>query len=125
MALELFKVDSTDYTNNIINESYEVQDNDVYQSWTDANFITHREKVRTKVEGKFTMRFRSLSTYQNFVTYMASKKTTGSYYPCSVYCNNTRTKKTVNLFVTWAPKAIQRPDMVMDYGEFDVTISEV
>lgn len=124
MALNLFVVGSTDYTNNIINESYDVQKTDVFETWTDANYKIHRETIRTRIEGSFTMRFLSLASYQAFVSHMAQQKTSGGYYSCTIWSNNTQESNTAELFIEWAPKAVQRPDLVMDYSEFTVNVTE-
>ena len=42
--------DLTDY---IVQDSYDVNSNDVYESWKDGNMMEHRIIVASKVKGKF------------------------------------------------------------------------
>lgn len=126
MALVLFKVGDTDYTNNIVMDSYDVQKNDMYVEWTDADWHDHQPMVRTRVEGSFTMKFRTLASYEAFVADLASKKETGRYYVgCRLWCNNTLTLETVGIYIDYAPVLTQRPSLQMDYLEFEVSVKEV
>lgn len=124
MALNLFLLGANDYTNNIINETYDVQKEDVYVSWTDGNFIDRREITRTRIVGKFTMRFRTLASYEAFVADLSSAKTSGGYYACTIWANNTVDSNSANLFISMSPVAHQKPNLVMDYQEFEVTVKE-
>lgn len=42
-----------DLTNYIVNDSYEINAKDVFESWKDGNMVEHRVIVSTKVEGSF------------------------------------------------------------------------
>ena len=50
-------IGETDYTANIVAGSYEVNSNDVYESWKDGNMLEHRIIVASKVNGKFSVAF--------------------------------------------------------------------
>lgn len=124
MALPLFTLDGTDYTNNIINGTYDVSQNDVYEEWTDANHVIHQHTMRTRYEGQFTMRFRTLASYEAFVADMAAHKTAGNKYTVTVWANNTLTSKEVEAFMEWHPVPTQKENLVFDYGEFSVSLKE-
>jgi hypothetical protein len=124
MALELFVLDGTDYTNNIINDTYDVNNNDVEETWTDGNYVEHFEVVRTRLEGRFTLRFRSLASYEAFVADYASKKQADGLCSCKLWSNKTLAHKTGNVKLTFAPVPMQKSNLVMDYHEFNVTVRE-
>lgn len=124
MALPLFTLDGTDYTNNIINGTYDVNQNDVYEEWTDANHVIHQHTMRTRYEGQFTMRFRTLASYEAFVADMAAHKTSGNKYTVTVWANNTLTSKEVEAFMEWHTVPTQKENLVFDYGEFSVSLKE-
>lgn len=46
-------VNNTDITNYIIEGSYQMDSNDIYESWKDGNMREHRIIVAHKVNGKF------------------------------------------------------------------------
>lgn len=124
MALQLFVLGGTDYTNNIINGTYDVNNNDVEEIWTDGNHVEHPEIVRTRLEGKFTLRFRTLASYEAFVADYTSKKQANGLCSCKLWSNKTLAHKTGNVKFTFAPVPMQKNNLVMDYQEFNVTVRE-
>ena len=124
MALNLFVLNGVDYTSNILNETYDVHKNDVSEEWTDADYVDHKETVRTRIEGTFTMRFRSLVQYEAFVQKIAESKASDQTFPCVIWANNTLDSNEADLFIKFAPKAVQKANLVMDYREFEVTVKE-
>lgn len=56
-------VDLTEY---ITAPSYDVNNVDVTEDWTDSNWTTHRIVPRTKVSGKFNMLFKDIESYNKF-----------------------------------------------------------
>lgn len=123
--LILFKVGSTDYTASILNdETYKVKKNDEFDVWRDANRVEHRKKVRTRVAGSFNLKFRDEASYTSFLTTLAAEKQAEEYYPCSIYCNNTKTVENVNLFINFEPVLIQESSMQLRFKEFPVEVRE-
>ena len=51
----LFKIDSTDLTEWEDKEQHSVNQEEVYASWTDGNYIEHREVVRTRISGSVVL----------------------------------------------------------------------
>lgn len=60
-------VDLTEY---ITAPSYDVNNIDVTEDWTDSNWTTHRIVPRTKISGKFNMLFRDVESYNKFYNLM-------------------------------------------------------
>lgn len=48
-----FVVGGQDFTDYIVENSYDVNTEDVYESWQDGNMLEHRIIVASKVKGKF------------------------------------------------------------------------
>jgi len=67
----------TDITKYIIKDTYEVNTEPVYESWTDGNFHEHRIYVRDRLSGSFDVIFfdDDNGAYQDFLTLLASATT--------------------------------------------------
>lgn len=123
--LILFKVGTTDYTANILNdETYNVRKDDVFDVWEDANRVEHRNIVRTRVAGSFNLKFRDEASYTSFLTTLAAAKQAEGYYSCSIYCNNTKTVENVNLFISFEPVLVQESSMQLSFKEFALEVRE-
>ena len=61
-------VGSTMYelTPNLDKKRYEVNKRRIYQEWTDANWIDHRETVRTRVTGRVHFGFKTTAARDSF-----------------------------------------------------------
>lgn len=77
MSEILATVAGTDITKYIIKDTYEVNSEPVYESWTDGNFHEHRIYIRDRVKGKFDVIFfdEDNGAYQDFLTLLASATT--------------------------------------------------
>lgn len=122
--MNLFLIGTKNYSNNILNDTFSVHDEALFNEWTDGNYTTHRDYLRNKASGTFTMRFRKLSEYEEFVNRLGNKRTSGGYYVCTVHCNNTNTTKTCNLFIKTTAVLHQKENLVFDYGEVAVEVEE-
>jgi len=107
----LVKINDTDITQYILSETYDMNQSDVYVEWTDANYIDHRNIVRTRVEGKFEVKFLLQRNYDSFVELINSNKTVGGYIPLTVYVNNQVTTKKIDAFCEF------KPIILKDYGD--------
>jgi len=74
MSEILATVSGTDITKYIIKDTYEVNAEPVYESWTDGNFREHRIQIRDRVKGSFDVIFfdDDNTAYQNFLTLLDS-----------------------------------------------------
>lgn len=122
--MDLFILNNTNYSNNIINESFDVQKNNIYNEWVDGNYTTHKALLRTKITGSFNMRFRKLEEYQAFARMLEETRTTQGYNLCFIHANNTDSFQQANLFINIAPKLSQKTNLILDYGEFVVNVEE-
>lgn len=104
----LLKINSTDVTANIVQNSYAVNYLPVYKTYTDANGATHRRHIRDKLQGKLQMAFKDLNTYVTFKSLIDTNiSATNFSVPITAYDNLSGTYKTVNAFIDYSPKLVQ------------------
>lgn len=122
--MAIFKINTTDYSGHVIAGSYEVNNEVITSDWVDASGVTHKQKIRDKVSGKFDMFFRTKTAYDTFLGVLSTNRTSGQTIPLTVEVNNTGTSHTGNFFVTH--KTVRNRDGAWaDYMErFTVTIEE-
>lgn len=97
----MFKVGNVDFSDKVIGENYQVQNDPQYKSWTDANGREHRSVYRWQVSGTFTMLFESIDLYQSFCTTLAGYMQNDTSYPCTVFDNKTDSEVTSDFFITY------------------------
>lgn len=123
--MSLFKINTTDISDRIESGSYNVNENDVYNTWTDANGIVHRDILRTRVSGTFNVLFRTKDEYENFVELIKNNKVTAGYVPnCSVVTNNTNKTINGNYYIEYSPIRSMAMNGVHQMDMFTVTITE-
>lgn len=77
MAERLATIANTDITKYIIKDTFEVNAEPVFESWTDGNFHEHRIYIRDRVKGKFDVIFfdEDNGAYQDFLDLLDSATT--------------------------------------------------
>lgn len=98
-AIVFFKISSTDLTPKVNIQEFKVNSSDVYETWTDGNFITHREIVRTRISGTFDIGFDDRTDLNSFLTLLSNNRNANGYYPIQIYVNNLNTTESINAFV--------------------------
>ena len=96
----LFKIDSTDLTAWEDKEQHSVNQEEVYASWTDGNYIDHREVVRTRISGSVVLKFKKESDFNTFKALLTSARSVNGYYPVTVWVSNLQTSETINAFLS-------------------------
>lgn len=99
MPSVFFKISTTDLTSWEDIQNHDVNREDVYETWTDGNWIDHRVITRTRVSGTVKLGFAAAADYTAFLTLLSAARNADGYYPISVYCNNTGSLETVNAFL--------------------------
>lgn len=100
MALtNLFVIGSTDCTRWEQTDKHAVNREDVYEEWTDGNWIDHRVIARTRISGTVVLSFARPADYTAFLALLTSAKDAEGYYPITVYCSNTGTTESINAFL--------------------------
>ena len=121
----LLKVNTTDVTGNIVQNTYKVNRLPVYKEYEDANGVTHRRYIRDKIKGKFKMVFSDVTDYETFKALVdANTSATNFSIPVTAYDNMTGNQYTVNAFLDYEPTIKQSVSLKEYYEVIDVTIEE-
>lgn len=99
MNMMFFKIGSTDLSQYADIQNYNINEADVFQSWTDGNWIDHRDMVRTRITGTVLLGFKTAASWSAFQTLLASQRNAAGYYPVTLYVNNTGTTETIDAFL--------------------------
>ena len=99
MNMMFFKIGSTDLSQYADIQNYNINEVDVFQSWTDGNWIDHRDVVRTRITGTVLLGFKTAASWSAFQTLLASQRNAAGYYPVTLYVNNTGTTETIDAFL--------------------------
>lgn len=95
-------VNSTDITNYIIKDTYEINSEPVYTSWEDANYVEHRVYVRDKVRGSFEVITFGTTPRTALVAFLNILKaaTSNNVLTIGLYVENEGTFQALNCFYT-------------------------
>lgn len=120
--MSLFKVGTFDCTPFIVFGTYKINTQDMYQSWTDANGITHRVVYRSKTSGQFDVRFMHRADFDMFMSKLASVKVDG-YFPVTLYtpANGEQLK---NVFIQIDPAVLELWSAGYGVDKFSVKVEE-
>lgn len=99
MPTYFFKINTTDLTAYVDIQNHKVNSSPVYETWTDGNYIEHREIVRQKISGKTKLGFETMTDFNAFLALLSSEQNLNGYYPITVYVNNTNTEAVINAFL--------------------------
>ena len=99
----MFKVGTVDYTSRIVSGSYQIQTNDLYEEWTDANGRSHRMKYTEKTSGSLDLVFKTLQEYEDFMSNLASVKADDLSVSLVVLDNISSTEKEIDAFIEFVP----------------------
>lgn len=121
----LLKINTTDVTGNIVQNTYTVNKLPVYKDYEDANGETHRRFIRNKVKGSFQMVFKDLTDYQTFQSLLETNRSASNFtVPVTLYDNISGTTLTTNVFIDYKLTVMQKPSLAEYMKVFDVTIEE-
>lgn len=95
-------VNSTDITDYIIKDTYEVNSEPVYTSWEDANYVEHRVYVRDKVRGSFEVITFGTTPRTALVAFLNILKaaTSNNVLTIGLYVENEGTFQALNCYYT-------------------------
>ena len=100
MPKVFFKIADMDLTPFVDIQNHEVNRSDVFQNWTDGNWIERRELVRTRIEGTTTVGFSKIADFEAFKTHLAAARHPAGYFPITVYVNNIGEVVQLSAFLT-------------------------
>ena len=125
MATSLFKIGTTDCSDNVVRGSYKVNRTNVYKTYEDANGATHRRFIREKMSGTFQMFFKLMKDYSDFIELIEDNKSATTYaVNCTLYDNYSGEAYTVNAFIDFQPTITQDAGLREYMQVLDITIEE-
>lgn len=115
-----------DYTKNIVVPSYKVNEQYVYNEWTDSNYKVHRDPHRKKVSGSFTLKFFDKNEFDDFFVHLNTSKELDGSNLCTFYVNNINDVVTDYYHIDIEPENT-KPFIgtAHEYEGFEVSIEEV
>ena len=125
MADIIFKLNNKDYSDHVVAEGYNVNNERIYQEWVDGGQTKHRDVVAIKIKGTFQMYFESETSLQTFISDLGACMTVNYTYPVHLKVNNGvgTTLQSINVFLDYKP--VRNNSMGDDkFDVFEVTIEE-
>lgn len=80
-------------------QNYEMNSEDVFDTWTDANWLDHRVIVKQRISGKIKLGFAKASDFSDFLTLLAGARKADGSYTVTAYVNNTGAAATFDCFI--------------------------
>lgn len=121
----LIKIGTTDYTGNVVQNTWKVNKLPVYKTYKDANEETHKRFLRNKIQGSFKMVFADIAAFNAFKTVLESVRSASNFtIPCTVYDNMSGTQVTINAFLDFELTAKQSAGLSEYFEPFEVKIEE-
>ena len=118
----LIKIAGLDISKNIMTDSYDVNESNIYNSWEDGNWITHRDIVRTKISGKFILKYNTEHEYMAFVEHVKANSNNG-ILPMTVYVNNINAEKDIMAFFEYMP-SVRKDLKSKNFMTFEFALEE-
>ena len=100
MSIIFFKIGNTDFSEAVDRQNYAVDNETVTVPWTDINGTEHRDFVRTRLTGRFTLGYSDATAFAAAISAISSAVATNGYASCSVYANNDGTTHTADCYLT-------------------------
>lgn len=121
----LFKVGTTDYTGNVVQNTWDVNKLPVYKEYKDANEEKHKRFLRNKISGSFKMVFKDLTDFAAFQSALdTARSATNFTVSCTVYDNKHSQAETINAFIDFKPGLRQKAGLEEYIEPFTVTLEE-
>lgn len=119
----LVKIGNVDFSRNVLTGTYEVNAYDVYQKWTDANQVEHRDVVRQRVSGSFDLKFLTEEDYASFIETVKANKASDGTLPVSLYVVNENEQRETKVYFKMGP-AVRKSLNKKSYTAFTFEVSE-
>lgn len=111
----------TKYIN--VNE-YAINQHDIFETWTDGNFILHRDITRQRISGSFQIGFTSAIKFNWFCELLEKAKQDEGYYNLKVYVNNLDDNVTISAYMDFDVTRIRDILNNRSWNVFTINIEE-
>ena len=88
MSAVFFAIASQDLTDAVDIQNFDVNEEPVYTSWTDINGTEHRDYIRTRIEGRFTLGFSDATAFASAVSTIQTALATTGHAQIQIFVNN-------------------------------------
>lgn len=120
----LFKIGDNDYTQFITVPSYKVNREKEEVEWVDVTKTKHKEIVRTRVVGDFSMWFDDIDDLYRFLDDIENNTTTGNFIHAFVYEQKRRELVESDFFINFTLINDKPFFKVKSHSPFTVSIEE-
>lgn len=120
----LFKIGDTDITRFIDIQNFDVNREEIFESWTDGNLREHRNSVRSKISGSFPVGFSSYADRQTFTDLLNSARLPDGYFNITSSVNNLPTVAEYEAFIETTAAGKYDPLNDRVWLEMTVTVTE-
>lgn len=87
---KIFQIGNVDYTSLIKSPDYDVNIENITETWVDGNYVNHTSIIRTRITGTVRMVLNK-TQYQQLLTDLETAKTAPGIYTLGVHINNSTT----------------------------------
>lgn len=123
--MELFMIGDNDYTKFITVPSYKMNYAPVFNTWTDANYVVHRDILRYKISGSFKLLFNSEEDLNNFLDDIFNNEdASGGFVTVKVYVNNLSNQQEIDAYISYTLANDKPYYGVKEHEGFEVKVEE-
>lgn len=98
-TMSFLTIGSTDCSQWVDKQTYAINSEDVYETWTDANWVDHRVIVRQRVRGTVKLGFASAVDFASFTALLESARQADGFYSVTAYVSNTGATVTFDAYI--------------------------
>lgn len=99
MSRIFFKIGTTDFSDAVDIQNYDVNDTPIFDVWTDINQIEHRSYLRTRLQGRFTLGYASETDFAAALNTIRTALASTGYTACQLWSNNDGATRTADCFL--------------------------
>ena len=120
----IFKINGVDYTDNVVNGTYEVNQEERFSEWEDANHRRHSSDYHTKVVGTFDLFFKKTEDYETFIGIVEDGKLSDGRCRVTLSVNNIGATFDGFAFVKFAPTRATNETIGDFFDQFTLSLEE-
>ena len=118
----IFQINGHDYTKYLQDDTYNILQNNIGKSWTDANYKKHIHEI-LKVQGSFSIAFINETIFTQFLNDINAKNSAG-YNVCTLFVINLNTIKTIECFINTTSEKFRPVNSDIVVNILNVTVNE-
>lgn len=120
----IIKINGVDFTNNVVNGTYDVNMEERFSEWEDANHRVHRSDYHTKVVGTLDLFFKLAEDYYSFCSFVNNGRLADGRCRIVMSVNNTGSTFDGFAYVKFKPLRATNETIGDFYNQFTLDIEE-